>query len=67
MKNNCFHVQLGKILDKRYKKTKKKKKPQLPLMKSMEQKQGTACAPYTEHCLRGTLTPEHTPSLPPSI
>ena len=36
-KNNCVHVQLGQILIKRYKKT---KKAQLPLLKSQEQKQG---------------------------
>ena len=32
-----MHRQLGQILDKRYKKT---KKTQLPLLKSLEQKQG---------------------------
>ena len=42
-KNNCVHVQLGQIMDKRYKKT--KKKTQLPLLKSWEQKPGTAHAP----------------------
>ena len=35
-KNNCEYVQLGQILDKRYKET----KTQLPLLKSLEQKQG---------------------------
>ena len=36
-KSNCVHVQLGQILNKRYKKN---KKAQLPLLKSQEQKQG---------------------------
>ena len=35
-KNNCVHVQLGQILDNRYKKT---PKAQLPFLKSWEQKQ----------------------------
>ena len=70
-KNNCFHVQLGQILDKRYKKTKKTPTATFeePGTKpgGWAQKQGTAHAPYTEHYLRGTLAPEHTPSLPHSI
>ena len=36
-KKNCMHGQLGQIIDKRYKKT---KKAPLPLLKSQEQKQG---------------------------
>ena len=36
-KNNCVDVQLGQILDKRYKET---KKAQLSLLRSLEQKQG---------------------------
>ena len=53
-----MHAQLGKILDKRYKKT---KKPNLPLLKSLEQKQGTVHSPHscpggTHHHLSGGET-----------
>ena len=49
-KNNCLHAQLRQILDKKYKET---KKTQLPLLKSLEQKQGTEHAPCTQHHIRG--------------
>ena len=45
-KNNCVHVQLGQILDK---KLQKDQKAQLPLLNSWERKQGTAHAPCTQH------------------
>ena len=41
-KNNCVHVQLGQILDKRYKRP---KKAQLPLLKSQQQKAGHCTCP----------------------
>ena len=53
-KNNCVHVQLGQIMDK---KIQKDQKSQLPLLKSGEQKQGTAHAPCTQHHRRGKQTP----------
>ena len=56
-KNNCLCVQLGQIMDKIQKDQKKKEKTQLPLLKSREQKQGTAHAPCTQHHQRGGQTP----------
>ena len=49
-----MHAQLGKILDKRYKQ--KKKKTQMPFLKSLKQKQGTACAPCTPPPKGGKMT-----------
>ena len=42
-RNSCMNVQLGQILEK---KIQKGQKTQLPLLKSWEQKQGTAHASY---------------------
>ena len=53
-KNNCGHVQLGHILDNTIQKD---QRPQLPLLKGLEQKQGTAHAPCTEHHQRAGRTP----------
>ena len=60
------------MLDERYKET---KKSQLPLLKSLEQKQGTVHIPCTQHHLREgaakhpshtlTLTPHKEQALPP--
>ena len=71
-KNNCVHVESGPMLDERYKET---KKSQLPLLKSLEQKQGTVHIPCTQHHLREgaakhpshtlTLTPHKEQALPP--
>ena len=70
LKNNCRYAQLGQILDKSYKKT--KKKSQLPLLKSweqkqgvQEQKQGTAHAPCPQHHLRGGQKTSATPPARP--
>ena len=41
-----MHGQLGQIMDN---KIQKDQKAQLPLLKSLEQKQGTAHAPCTHH------------------
>lgn len=56
-----MRVQLGQSSDKRYKKT---KKAQLPLLKSQEQKQGTAHVPCTQHRQRGGRTLRHPPAPP---
>ena len=52
-KHNGMPEQLGRILGKRYKET---KKTQLPLLKSLEQKQGTILAGCIKHHLRGAQT-----------
>ena len=49
-----MHVQLGQILDN---KIQKDQKAQPPILKSREQKQGTAHAPCTQHHQRGGQTP----------
>ena len=76
-KNNCVHAQLGQILDKRYKKT---KKAQLPLLKTQKQKHGVGsksrvlCVPpartttkrWTDHLSHpSSLTPGHNSTLTP--
>ena len=54
-----MHEQLGQILDKKTKKTK------LPLLKILDQKQGTVQASCTHHHLRGDKTPKPLPWLQP--
>lgn len=48
IKNNCMHGQLGQVMDKSHRET---KKTPLPLLKNQEQKQGTAPVPCTQHNL----------------
>ena len=52
-KNNCMHAQLGQIVDKRYKETKKTATFEEPGAKAggWEQKQSIVHAPYTHHHL----------------
>ena len=52
-KNNCMHVQLGQILDQ---KIQRDRKIQLPLLRSLKQKQGTAHVPCIQHHLRDEET-----------
>ena len=54
-KNNCKHAHLGKIWTNAIKRPKEKKN-QLPLLKSLEQKQGTVHAPCTHHLTGGQTT-----------
>ena len=70
-KNSCVHEQLGQIPEKRSRKT---KKTQLPLLKSLEQKTGHWACPlhtpppkgWTNHLSHPSgLTPGHTPTLTP--
>ena len=59
-KNNNIHGQLGQILDKRYKET---KKTQVPVLKRLEQKQGNVSALCTQWHLEVVRLPR--PSLRP--
>ena len=63
--NNCVYVELGQSW---MKDTKRPKKSQLPLLKSLEQKQGTVHIPCTHHHLReGVQSTQSTPSPSPHI
>ena len=52
-KNNCMHVQWGQILDQ---KIQRDRKIQLPLLRSLKQKQGPVHVPCTQHHLRDEET-----------
>lgn len=52
--NSCMHARLGHVMDN---KTQKGQKPQLPLLRSQEQKQDAAHAPCTRPHPRGLGRP----------